>query len=321
MIFTPEGEVIYINPEDNKTHRYEVFSREALEARAFECQVQDIANEVVEHKAQFHKILSVNDGNLRTFRLALAATAEYTQYHANAAGVGAGTDAERRAAALAAMTVTMTRVNGIFERELGITMELVPNESIIFLNSNTDGLSNNDGGSLINEIQSVIDANIGHANYDIGHVFSTGGGGIAQLNSPCTFSKARGVTGLPNPVGDPFDVDFVAHEMGHQYGATHTFNNSCGGNRSGITAVEPGSGTTIMSYAGDMSSQYSIECKSLFSCGKHSANVGKPHLREQYLCRIDSHGQYSPDSRCRKRLHHSRIHTFYLRRTGYRCRR
>lgn len=250
MIFTPEGEVIYINPEDNKTHRYEVFSREALEARAFECQVQDIANEVVEHKAHFHKILSVNDGNLRTFRLALAATAEYTQYHANAAGVGAGTDAERRAAALAAMTVTMTRVNGIFERDLGITMELVPNESIIFLNSNTDGLSNNDGGSLINEIQSVIDANIGHANYDIGHVFSTGGGGIAQLNSPCTSSKARGVTGLPNPVGDPFDVDYVAHEMGHQYGATHTFNNSCGGNRSGITAVEPGSGTTIMSYAG-----------------------------------------------------------------------
>ena len=249
MIFTPEREVIYINPEDKEAGIYEVFSKGEVSPKAFDCQVQEMTKEV-EKNTEENKIAVVNDGNLRTFRLALAATAEYTLYHANAAGVGSGTDEEKRAAALAAMVVTMTRVNGIFESEMGITMELVPNESIIFLNANTDGLTNNDGVSLISEIQEVIDTNIGFANYDIGHVFSTGGGGIAHLSSPCTAVKARGVTGLDHPVGDPFDVDFVAHEMGHQYGATHTFNNSCGGNRTNFTAVEPGSGSTIMTYAG-----------------------------------------------------------------------
>ncbi len=249
MIFSPEGKISYINPEDKENNIYEVFSRKDLQAETFECMAKEVEELVVKNTTE-NKMAIVNDGNLRTFRLALAATAEYTQFHANAAGVGNGTDEEKRAAALAAMTITMARVNGIFEREVNLTMELVPNESIIFTDPNTDGLTNNSGGTLINEIQSVIDANIGNGSYDIGHVFSTGGGGIAQLNSPCVAGKARGVTGLGSPVGDPFDVDFVSHEMGHQYGATHTYNNSCGGNRTSATAVEPGSGSTIMSYAG-----------------------------------------------------------------------
>jgi subtilisin-like proprotein convertase family protein len=137
----------------------------------------------------------------------------------------------------------------VYEKDMSLTMQLVPNNDlIIFITS--DNFSNDDAGALINESQTVIDATIGNANYDIGHTVSTGGGGLAQLNSPCTNNKARGITGSPAPVGDAFDIDYVAHEMGHQFGAQHTFNNSCGGNRNAPTAVEPGSGSTIMGYAG-----------------------------------------------------------------------
>ncbi len=147
------------------------------------------------------------------------------------------------------MNVTMTRVNGVYERDLSVTMELVPdNENIIFITS--DNFNNNNAGTLINQSQTVIDNIIGFNNYDIGHTVSTGGGGLAQLYSPCSNSKARGVTGLNSPVGDPFDIDYVAHEMGHQFGANHIFNNSCSGNRNNSTAIEPGSGSTIMGYAG-----------------------------------------------------------------------
>src|SRR5690606_38438515 len=141
------------------------------------------------------------------------------------------------------------------ENDLAIRLEIIDdNDLIIFLDPETDGLTNNNSETIINkEIQPLIDAAIGASNYDIVHVFtktSSGGDGIAQLRSVCTSNKARGVTGFFSPTGDSFDIDFVAHEMGHQFGATHTFNNSCNANRTNATAVEPGSGSTVMSYAG-----------------------------------------------------------------------
>jgi hypothetical protein len=179
-----------------------------------------------------------NGTQLRTYRLALACTGEYAAYHGGTTIL-----------ALAAMNVSMTRVNGVYEKEVAIRMVLVPNNNLlVYLNAATDPYDNGNGSTMLGQNQTTCNAVIGTANYDIGHVFSTGGGGIASLNSPCTVNKARGVTGQVNPIGDAFDIDYVAHEMGHQFGGNHTQNNSC--NRASNAAYEPGSASTIMGYAG-----------------------------------------------------------------------
>ncbi|MEM6705972.1 MAG: reprolysin-like metallopeptidase, partial [Acidobacteriota bacterium] len=182
----------------------------------------------------------------RTYVLALAATGEYTQFHGGTVG-----------SALAEMATAIDRVNTIFEPEIGVTLVLHPDtDELIFTNPSTDPYTNDDGSAMMAQNQVTIDDEIGNGNYDVGHVFSTGGGGIAFVQSVCwSPNKARGVTGLETPVGDPFYVDYVAHELGHQLGADHTFNAStdlCGENDQRVPeiAFEPGSGSTIMGYAG-----------------------------------------------------------------------
>ena len=254
MISSANYSTIYIDPYTKDNKNYISYNINKLpETNGFECLVEDPL--VPEPPLEQNK--NANDGQLRTFRLALACTGEYALYHLAQQGVGSGEpDPVKKAAVLSAMNVALTRLNGVYEREVALTMVLVPNnEEVIFLVPGTDPYTNNDGVIMLSQNQQTCDSKIGDANYDIGHVFSTGGGGIAQLRSPCVkFSKAKGVTGLPTPIGDNFFIDFVAHEMGHQYGANHTFNgtagNCGGGNRNGPTAYEPGSGSTIMSYAG-----------------------------------------------------------------------
>ncbi len=248
MVLSPEG-TSYTDTYTKDKQYYIAYKKSAIKtARTFSCGVTDETDHAT-HSENQNAPFSVesSDGVLRTYRLAMACTIEYAAFHVNAAGLGNATEAQKKAAVLAAMTVTMTRINGIYERDMSLTMQLIPNnENIIFINS--DNFNNNNAGVLIGQAQTVINNVIGFNNYDIGHVVSTGGGGLAQLGCVCTSNKARGITGSPAPVGDPFDVDYVAHEMGHQFGANHTFNNP--GQRSANSAVEPGSGSTIMAYAG-----------------------------------------------------------------------
>ncbi|MEM6365577.1 MAG: reprolysin-like metallopeptidase, partial [Planctomycetota bacterium] len=182
---------------------------------------------------------------LRTYRTAVAATGEYTAFHGGTVAAGQ-----------AAIVAAMNRVSGIYETELSIRMELIPNNGeLVYTNATTDPYSNFDAFALLGENQSNIDNEIGNANYDVGHVFGTGGGGLAVLGGVgINPIKAQGQTGDPVPLNDPFLVDFVAHEFGHQFGGDHTFNGdsiSCSGlNRNASTAFEPGSGSTIQAYAG-----------------------------------------------------------------------
>jgi len=184
-----------------------------------------------------------NGGTLRQYRLAVTANVEYSSFHG-------GTTVS----VLAAINTAMNRVNGVYERDLCVRMNIVANNNLIVFLAEPDGLTNNNAGQMINANTGIINGAIGSANYDIGHVFSTGGGGIAGLGVVCTGSKGAGVTGQAAPTGDVFWIDYVAHEMGHQFGANHTFNgtnSACsGGNRSAAHAYEPGSGATIMAYAG-----------------------------------------------------------------------
>ena len=184
---------------------------------------------------------------LYTYRLAIACTGEY------AIAVG-GTTASLLHSAI---VTTVNRVDGVYENEFTIRLVLIANNNLIeFMNPSTDPFTgNNNANTLINQSQQVIDANIGDANYDVGHTFSTGGGGLSGLGVNCkSGQKAQSITGSPSPTGDGYDIDYVAHEMGHAFGCDHTFNSNAsncgGGNRNAATAYEVGSGTTIMAYAG-----------------------------------------------------------------------
>lgn len=184
---------------------------------------------------------------LRTVRIAVAATGEYTQYHGGTLAGG-----------MAAVTTAVNRIDGIFEQELAIRLQLVTREQfVIFTDPATDPFT--DGTNLdqtVTENQDVIDRNVGDANYDVGHVFSAAGGGgvVFELGSVGQSGiKAQGGTNSANPIGDAYYIDYVAHELGHQFGAEHTWNSPLNPPQWAETsAMEPGSGSTIMGYAGIM---------------------------------------------------------------------
>ncbi len=182
---------------------------------------------------------------LRRYALAISATGEYTQ-----------TFNGSKTAAYSAIVSTVNRINEIYEQELGVTLQLVSGTETVFNDPATDPFNGDSLLSIANQNQQVLDTWVGSNRYDIGHVLGAAArnNGVAYVESICKHNrKAQGVTVSNAPLADASIVDYVAHEIGHQLGATHTFNSTnsaCAGGRFASTAVEPGSGSTIMSYAG-----------------------------------------------------------------------
>ncbi len=252
MVLSGQKSTCYIDPYTTDLVNYIVYDRAALGAdpQPFTCLTDDNVSlpSLQKSTAGPISVQNINDQKLRTYRLAQSCTGEY-----GAIFMGTGTVAQQKANVQAQMAITMNRVNGVYERDLAIHMNFIANNDLlIYMNASTDPWTN----EWNTKTAQTIDAAIGVSNYDIGHNFNTTGGGNAGCLSCVCLStsqtnthKGRGYTGRANPTGDAFDIDYVAHEMGHQFGGYHVMN-TCSRSGSGTTEVEPASGSSIMGYAG-----------------------------------------------------------------------
>ena len=248
MVLNPGKPAVFIEPFSQDLQTYTVYTKadKRTAFSKFECTVLDRVTPSLEG-ANLRP--NADDGNLRTFRLAMSVTGEYTAYFG-------GTKAQ----ALAAINNTMTRVNGVFEKDFNVRMVLISNtDLVIYTSASTDPYSASSSMSNWNQqLQTTLTNVIGNANYDVGHLFGASGGGgnagcigcvCVNPTSTVPLGKGSGYTSPANgvPSGDAFDIDYVAHELGHQFGANHTFSMS---NEGTGANMEPGSGSTIMGYAG-----------------------------------------------------------------------
>jgi subtilisin-like proprotein convertase family protein len=244
MVFRADKGTEFIEPYTKDNSVYVIFDSATRIAGKlpFNCSTEDIAiSQNLSDKLVNVTLSSAQ--SYKTMRLALSCTGEYGQYHG---GTVSG--------ALAAMNATITRCNGVFERDLAVKLIIIANNDlVVYTNATSDPYSAAANMNNWNaELQSNLNTVIGAANYDIGHLFgATGGGGSAGCIG-CVCVDATKGSGITSPVdgipqGDTFDIDYVSHEMGHQMGANHSFTHTTENN---TVNVEPGSGSTIMAYAG-----------------------------------------------------------------------
>ena len=241
-MFSHQGRMVFVDPLRNG-EGYAIYYQQDAHSR-----LEEEADKVIGTQAKALARQVLVDGNERKrYVIAISAAGEYTQYHGGTVEAGLG-----------AIATLLNRVNEVYQRDVAAEFQLASgNDTIIFTDTATDPFNNDDGDIDANvtvqqNAQTQAGTKLGP--FDIGHVVNTGGGGLAGLGVLCTAEKSAGMTGSPNPVGDAFFIDYVAHEIGHQFGADHTFNGttgSCGGgNREASQAWEPGSGSSIMAYAG-----------------------------------------------------------------------
>jgi hypothetical protein len=197
--------------------------------------------------------------DLRTYRLAVACNGEYGLHHSQLQGRPPNVDDP-----LAAIVTVVSRTNVVYEADLGVRFVLVANnDRLIFTDPDTDPYSStcsggggtDCSGNLLSQNIATLNTVIGNGNFDVGHVVTRIFGGVAYLRSVCrTNTKAGGVSGIPRGGDlDPLSALVVIHELGHQFGANHTFNGTrgrCAGNVNLATSWEAGSGSSPMAYAG-----------------------------------------------------------------------
>lgn len=272
------NETFYIDPigqaSDETYIMYNTndFSLDDAEMKTFECAVQNapIMDQIIEDETLHQSNIKFRGGDpveKRRYILALATTIEYCQFHG-------GTQSQ----AMSAMVTAINRVNSIYNVEMAVEIVLHEDTDLLIFCDGVDPYSNGDTGTMIGQNPPAIRSRIPSNTYDFGHVFCTNGGGLAQLQSICQTSKEAGVTCHFAPINDPFYVGYVCHEMGHQFGGNHIFNalnGSCMTNINSGTAYEPGSGSTIMSYAGLCS-------------GDNTANGSSPYYNSHSLTEMHS---------------------------------
>ncbi|MBI1761135.1 MAG: hypothetical protein HYR56_06825, partial [Acidobacteria bacterium] len=229
------------------------YGQDAVQPRDAECLAEQLPA-LVEQSARIAAPQFAFGNVQRQFRIAIATTVEYT----NAPNLGGGTVES----ALASVNAWLNAVNVIYERDLAVHFKLAANnDKVIFTGS--DNFTNGNPTAMLSEVRGVLSQTLGAANYDLGHVLGTGSGGTANNSVVCVEAgaagafKGGGVTLFNDAatLGNTFFITRLAHEIAHQFGATHTYNDTdmnsaCGPGRNSFSAWEPGSGLTIMSLAG-----------------------------------------------------------------------